>query len=252
MLEHLEHRKPAMHFWLIIISLPLLIKYIFTDKYGTKRIMGFCAVSFFLLFLSPYRDISRYALFFLPVAILTFTDTTFSLVKNRHLFFKITGLIILLLSLFFIFIPGLVRNFAFSEARESGAVLFAEFIKKNTDLDDYVVSDYGDTIFYARRKSTPLMSGISEAAVLRGGITVKKAIAELENYRVKMVLIHKRGGIPKNLTLIFGTPFGPHHIISLIKSKEGPEFLDYLDKHYILKGSFNRIGQIFDVYYRKD
>jgi len=252
MVNNWQYSKPGAHSWLIIFSMPLMIKYLYVNN-DLKRVFVFYTLNIFWLLFSPYSsETGRYLLYFMPVVVLVFTSFVFSLVMNKRALMRILGIAIVAFALAKIFIPGLIRNIAMSSIKEGGTRIFAEYIEGHTDKGDYVVADYGDTLFYARRRSTPLMSGISEAAVLRGGITVDDAIDELEKYHVKLVLIHKRGGIPEDLASIFGTPFEPHHIISLIKSKDGYKFMGYLNKHYVETGTFNRIGQIFEIYTRKD
>lgn len=240
------------HSWLIICSLPVVIRYLFIVK-DIKKIFAFYIFSIvFLLFYSYPGEILRYLLYLLPVTVLVFTNIIFYLLeRNRPIVVRIYGLVILAFVLAKIFIPGLIKDNIISNAKEDGTLTFAEYIKRHTTKDDYVVADYGDILFHARRKTTPLMAGMSKSAVDNEVITSDKLINELQDYRVKMILIHKEGGIAKDLGFYLGESFAPHHFSTLINSKDGPKFMDYLQEHYRFIINYNRSGQIFAVYIRK-
>jgi len=240
------------HSWIIICSLPVVIWYLFIVK-DLKKIFSFYIFSVIFVLFSPYPgEIFRYLLYFLPVAVLVFTSIIFYLVdRKRTTVFRIFGLAVLLFVLVKMFIPGLIKDKAISDAREEGTLALAEYISGHTAKDDYVVADYGGVLFYARRKTTPLMAGMSKSAIENGVITSDKLIKELEGYRVKMILIHKEGGIVEDLGYYLGNQFGPHHFSSLINSSDGIKFSAYLQSHYQFVTNFNRSGQIFTVYVRK-
>ncbi len=240
------------HPWLIIFSLPLAIRYLFVSK-EIKKIFTFYIFSVCLILLTPYdNQILRYLLYIVPVVVLLFVSSFFSLFRRkRNVLTKVCGVLILMFILIKVIIPGLRKDSVLFSAEENGTSLLANYIRKNTQEADYVMVDYGDILFHVRRKTTPLMAGMSASAVVNGVITSDRLIKELEDYQVKMVFIHREGGIPKDLSFFFGTPYEPHHFSTLINSKDGPKFMDYLWRNYLLAGTFNRTGQIFDIYYKK-
>jgi hypothetical protein len=136
-------------------------------------------------------------------------------------------------------------------AKEDGTNALVSYIKENTDKDDYVMCDYAELNFYAKRKTTPKVAGMSKAAVDCGGINSDRLINELNSFPVKLVLLHLEGGIPAELSPFFELAYGPHHFDSLIHSKTGAKFMNYIQANYNFVKTFNRSGQIFNVYKRK-
>lgn len=240
------------HLWLIIFSLPVLTRCMFIKK-DLRKIFSFYAISIVFLLFNPYPGANlRYTLYFLPTTILVFAGISFNAFdRNRHVIIRDLALLALFFSLVKVFIPGLLRDFAFSGIKENSTLALAEYIRGYTTDEDYVVADYGDVIFYAKRKTTPSMAAMSKSTVECGVITSSRLIYEFEKYRVKMVLIHKEGNIPADLGFIIGDLFGPHHFNTLINSPDGGKFLFYLHQHYRFMGNFQRTGQVFDVYVRK-
>jgi hypothetical protein len=222
-------------------------------KKDPKKIFSFYIFNIWVLLFNPYDgQVLRYLLYFMPVATLVFVSLIFSLLSpGRRILAKICGLIILVFILLEVFIPGLIKDKVLIIAKENGTSALAKYIKDHTDDEDYVIGDYGDIIFNAKRKTTPLMSGMSKSTVSNGVITSDKLIEEFNHYPVKIVFIHKEGGIPKDLGYYFETPFEPHHFVTLINSKDGSKFMSYLQMHYWLVNTFNRSGQIFDIYMKK-
>jgi 4-amino-4-deoxy-L-arabinose transferase-like glycosyltransferase len=250
MLNSCQYDLPDTQSWLIIWSLPVIVYYLFTSK-ETRKILSFYIFGVVVLLFSPYPgEIFRYLLYFLPVAVLVFTSIIFYLLgRKRNVIVRILGLAVLLFILIKMLTSAFMKDKAIFNAKENGTLAFAGYIKNHTAEDDYVVADYGDVLFHAKRKTTPLMAGMSKSTVDNGVITSDKLISELEKYHVKMVLIHKEGGIDKKLGFYLGIL--PHHFSTLINSKDGSRFLSYLQSQYQLVADYNRSGQIFSVYVRK-
>ena len=240
------------HPWLILFSLPLIIRYLFT-KNDLKKIFSFYAMTIVFLLFNPYLESTfRYLLYFLPTTVLAFASIAlYVFQRNRHIIIRACALLILTFFLLKIFIPGLLRDFALSGIKEDSSLAFAEYVRGYTSDKDYLATDYGDILFYAKRKTTPSLAAMSKSTVECGVITSSRLIDEFEKYRVKMVLIHRAGGIPAELGFIIGDPFAPHHFNTLINSPDGGKFLFYLHQRYEFMGNFKRTGQIFDVYVRK-
>jgi len=248
-----QHGMRDGHPWLIIFSLPLAIRYLFS-KNEIKRVFTFYIFNIYFILLAPYfNQILRYLLYLLPAVVLVFVDLSFSLFRyGRNILVKLCGVLMLIFILIKVIIPGLIKDGVLLCAKEDGTMAFAEYVKRHTTEDDYVVADYGDILFHARRKTTYLMAGMSQSAVDNSVITSDKLINEFESYPVKMVLIHREGGIPEKQGFFFGTPYAPHHFSTLINSKDGSKFINYLREHYLLTDTFNRNGEIFDIYYKKE
>ncbi len=240
------------HPWLIIFSLPVLIRYMFLKK-DLRKIFSFYAMSIVFLLFNPYPGANfRYSLYFLPTTVLVFAGISFNVFdRNRRVIIRGLALFVLIFSLFKVFIPGLLRDFALSGIKENSSLALAEYVKGYTSGGDYVAVDYGDVLFYAKRKTTPLMAAMSKSTVECGAITSSRLIDEFEKYRVKMVLIHREGKIPVDLGFIMGNLFEPDHFNTLINSPDGDKFLFYLNQRYRFIGNFKRTGQVFDVYIRK-
>ena len=241
------------HSWFIIFSLPLAICYLFASN-QIRKIFSFLILCSCFILLAPYpNQILRYYLYVVPVAVLISVSFLCSLFQHkRSIFVRIFGALILVFILIKVILPGLKKDSVLFLVKEDGTALLAEYIKNNTRETDYVMAEYGDILFHARRKTTYLMAGMSQSAIDNGVITSDKLINELENYPVKMVLIHREGGISEKQGFFFGTPYAPHHFSTLINSKDGPKFISYLHKHYLLTDTLNRSGEIFDIYYKKE
>lgn len=240
------------HTWLIILSLPVLIRYMFIKK-DLRKIFSFYAISIIFLLFNPYPGANfRYTLYFLPATILVLTSIFFiAFDRKRRAIIRGIVLLALVFSLFKVFIPGLLRDFALSGLKENSALALGEYIRGYTSDGDYVAADYGDVLFYAKRRTTPLMAAMSKSIVDCGVITSDRLINEFEKYRVKMVLIHKEGTISAGLGFIIGDLLGPHHFATLINSKDGPKFMDYLHRDFKFITNYSRSGQVFSVYVRK-
>jgi hypothetical protein len=247
----LDNKLGLSHSWLIIISFFQAIRYLFSNNV-LKKIIAFYALSIILILFSPYPDnFLRYLLYLLPVAVLLCVDLLFYLLgKNRNLISKALGVFMLVIIILKVLIPGLVKDAMMSGAKENDTLRLARYINKNTAESEYVVADYGDIIFYAKRKTLPITSSVSKSTFACNVITGEKLISQFQKHPVKLVLIHKKGGIPERLSIVLGETFLPHHFVTLLNTEEGVKFTSYLKENFKLKGSFNRTGQIYDIYVR--
>lgn len=255
MVSPIQYGYKDKHSWLIIFSLPLAVLYLFNKRgRDIKKIFSFYIFSVSgVILTNPYgTETTRYMLYLVPVAVLVSISFIFYLIQpNKPFLVKMCGFAIFAFVMVAVFIPGFIRNAALSGIREDGTLAFAKYIRDRTAEEDYIMADYGDVTFYAKRRTTPLMAGMNKAAVDDKGITSGKLIKELGEYPVKMIVIHREGGVPQKLGLYLGTPCLPHHFSTLIESEDGPKFMGYLKKYYRLVDEFDRMGQIFDVYIKR-
>jgi hypothetical protein len=107
-------------------------------------------------------------------------------------------------------------------------------IRSNTDPRAYVLSDYQELNFHAKRRSTYQGAEISAALVEQGQITAKQLIAEMETYDVKMVILDV-------------SPETGHQLITL---PDYTSFVSYLERNFDLLGRFSRSEQLLEVHLR--
>jgi len=131
-------------------------------------------------------------------------------------------------------VPTILRH---ARRRENDTLALAH-IAAHSEPDEVVLTDYAGLNFYARRRSIPQASIIAGGRISGGFITAVDLISEMEARDVRMVLLHVSGGNPQ-----------PHHLINL---HDFDRFYAYLNEHFCLTGTFNRAGQIFEIYRSKD
>ena len=90
-------------------------------------------------------------------------------------------LIFSIIILFIVFIPSLRKAKGLLYAKEKDTLVLVKYLEKNSNKNDYIMSDYGELNFYAKRKTTLKMASLSKSAIQCGGITSDKLIKEL-NY----------------------------------------------------------------------
>jgi hypothetical protein len=122
-------------------------------------------------------------------------------------------------------------------SREAGTARLVEYITANTDEGDHILSDYATLNFYARRPGV-LQSGVLSSTETKSGrVTGQDLIAEIEVEKVKMVLLHAAGG--------GRFAHRPDHLVNLVDYKD---FREYLSENFYLSETFNRAGQVFEIY----
>jgi hypothetical protein len=133
---------------------------------------------------------------------------------------------------------GTVRSvpaiFQSATRQEEGTRALVAYIVDHTAPDDLVLTDYASLNFHARRRSVPQASVIAMGRITGGYVTGEMLIKEIEHRDVKMVALHVPGGtIP------------PQHLIFL---HDYDHFYDYLNRRFCLVDTFDRAGQIFEIY----
>lgn len=128
--------------------------------------------------------------------------------------------------------PSWRKNRLVAGWSENDTEPLAEYIQTHTGEDDYVLSDYLGLNFYARRKNTPLGTGLSRGATLGGQILGKDLIQEIEEKQVKMVLVN--------------IAQGAHQLANL---RDYDDFHRYVQDHFHLAGRVVYDYRLLEVYH---
>lgn len=119
---------------------------------------------------------------------------------------------------------------------ETGTQQLADYVAAQTPPGTAVLSDYATINFLADRPSVYEASIIAGGQINSGAVTGERLIKSIEERHVQMVLIHVEGG----------DPF-PHQLVSLY---DYDAFRAYLDDHFVMSGTFERNGQIIEIFQR--
>jgi 4-amino-4-deoxy-L-arabinose transferase-like glycosyltransferase len=117
---------------------------------------------------------------------------------------------------------------------EEDTLALAAYIAAHTAPGEHVLSDYAGLNFHARRPSVYQASIIAWGRITGGFVTGADLIAEIEERDVKMILLHVPGG-----------DLSPSHLIHL---RDFDAFYAYLNRRFCRMGTFDRAGQLFEVY----
>ena len=118
--------------------------------------------------------------------------------------------------------------------REQDTIAVSHYVQDQTFSSDYVLSDYQEINFYARRPTTYSGAEISSVVVASGQITGADLIAEIEAVDVKMVLVDV-------------SPQTTHQMVKLLDYED---FRAYLQDHFTLLDVLTRGEQQLEVYSR--
>jgi hypothetical protein len=240
------------HLWLLWFALLVSSKYL-REPGEAKRFFAFYLFGFFWVLFNPtIENTPRFLLYLFPIVVLVFADFILNIGKGNS--GNLSRILISCILVFFlarVFIPGLISSIWFSQLKENDTLALAKYISENTKAADYVLTDYGEINFYARRKTIPIAAAFSLGAIKQGFITVDKLIKEIDAYPVRLIAIHERGGAVVWQRDVFANRLLPHHFRALINSPDGFKFKDYLKEHYLAVSSFDRQGQIFCIYLKK-
>jgi len=134
-----------------------------------------------------------------------------------------------------VIVPWTVNDSQMLLRSEHATMDIVRYIQTHTPPGTYVLSDYQELNFYARRPST--YSGAELSHVILAGGTIKGTdlIKEIESCDVGMVLVDV-------------SPQTGLHIMSL---HDYDEFHAYLQQHFALLETLPRNGQLLEVYYRE-
>lgn len=117
---------------------------------------------------------------------------------------------------------------------ENGTQQIADFIAGQTAPGEYVLADYSELNFYARRPTGYAAAALSAGAAESGQITGEELIAEMEAHDARLVLID---------TSIYS---------QLLFLHDYADFRQYVETRYDRLGTFLRHNQEFVIYRAKD
>ena len=129
--------------------------------------------------------------------------------------------------------PNLLEQFL---RRETGTIALANYVAMHTQSGDAVLSDYATINFLADRPSVYEASIIAGGQIESGAVTGDRLIKSIEDRQVQMVLLHVEGG----------DPF-PHQLVAL---HDYNQFRTYLTDHFDLTETFDRNGQMIEIFQR--
>ena len=118
--------------------------------------------------------------------------------------------------------------------REQDTMTVSHYVQAQTCPGDYVLSDYQEINFYARRPSTYLGAEISYVVIASGQTTGADLIAEIEDMDAKMIIVDV-------------SPQTGHQIVKL---KDYGDFHTYLQDHFTLLDILPRGDQQLEIYLR--
>jgi hypothetical protein len=219
-----------------LLALPLLPRLAGSHRPG-ESILAWQIPTGLAFFILSRPMWSRYWLYLVPIfclilafladRVLQWTETVW---KDRKRLTILVGILLIGLGLAQS-TPSIVRN---ARLYEESTRALADYIAEHTDPDDVVLSDYATLNFYARRPSVYQAPIIANAQIQAGFITGADLIAEIEADEVEMVVLHVPGG---------SNP--PSHLIYLY---DFDRFYAYLNQHFHQMRTFNRSGQLFEIY----
>jgi len=131
--------------------------------------------------------------------------------------------------------PHYTRNASIVRLEEHTTEGWIAYIQAHTAPGDMVMSDYPGLNFFARRRTTPIVAGISRGAALSGQIMGSDLIREIEDYDVQMVLLN--------------VAQGSHQFVNL---RDYPAFKQYVQTHFHLSGRRKYNYRLLEVYSRQD
>ena len=226
-------------FWLLIWPLMWLHKSRGWFQSPIMQVLLWQLVSPLIFFAMTRPMFARYLIYLTPVfALLLVLQLDMALKRLNQerpsfaIFSPLVGLGLLLL-IWFISQPNIPILLL---RQESGTDALAALIAERTAPDDVVLADYATLNFVANRPSIYEASIIAGGKIRGGIITGELLIERIEREDVQMVLIHTEGGDP------------PAHQLSELQDYDA--FVAYLSTHFTYSETFDRAGQLIDVYER--
>ena len=145
----------------------------------------------------------------------------------KHFYYLLIGVVL---------IPWAVYNAQWSTLSEDSTLEVVRYIQAATGPQDYVISDYQELNFHARRASTYFGAEISYVIVDGGTITGEKLIAEIEALDVQLIVMD----------------IAPEEGHQLIRLNDYEVFQAYLDSHFVLLDVLPRSTQRLAIYRKLD
>lgn len=208
-----------------------------TSFYKALFLSQFLVPLTFVLFTRPLHV--RYWMFLVPILAILLAievDKLFKKILKEKPQFSLLPLFVFIIVLFSVLstFPGVIDRLI---RTETGTLQLAQFIAEHSNPADIVVSDYAGLNFHAKRQSIYEASIIAGGQIGSGGITGSLLIEKIEETQAELVLVHVEGGNPP-----------PHQLTHLIDFEV---FKTYLDEKYGLITTFDRGGQMIEIYERQ-
>ncbi len=231
--------------WVIVVKgIVFLLMFLFTVPFfllalptayqgwrGDRKVALFAwqlPIAFAFLFLS--RDLfPRLLLYLVPSLSILFAAT---LEQVRFLSRRTVFFLAIVCSLT---VPWIKSDAEFLIRREQATMGIARYIQTLVPPDGYVLSDYQELNFYARRSSTYSGAELSRVVLEGGAIKGTDLIREIESFDVRMVIVDV-------------SPSTAHQIVRL---PNYDSFRAYLQQHFVLLDVLPRDEELLEIYYRE-
>ncbi|MBL7196767.1 MAG: glycosyltransferase family 39 protein [Candidatus Omnitrophica bacterium] len=214
-------------------------------KEDKRQIFSFLLLTI-LLFLGIRRELYfRHLMYLLPIFVILSSSFFAYLFNHRNHFLKLTSIILVS-----VFCYKCINTALFIlSKKDKDTKILVNYIKSQTQRENYVLADYAGLNFYSQRDGPPIIGNLCGTATKSGQIKAKDLIEEIKKYNVRLILIHTKGegnffrGRPDKNRL----SFGPHHFANLSDYKK---FIAYVKENYSYKRIFNREGQLLEIFAR--
>jgi 4-amino-4-deoxy-L-arabinose transferase-like glycosyltransferase len=195
-------QKVALFGW----QLPTVLIFLFLSRDIFPRLLLYLVPSLSILFVATVEPIRR-------------------LSRRSLLLLAVVGSLV---------VPWLMSDFLVLMRSEQATMSVVRHIQAWTPPDAYVLSDYQELNFHARRLSTYLGAELSHVILAGGTVRGTDLIAEIESSDVRMVIVDV-------------SPLGQH----IVHLPDYGAFRAYLEQHFTLLDVLPREGQLLEVYYRE-
>jgi hypothetical protein len=134
-----------------------------------------------------------------------------------------------------VFIPWAMSDVQILTRSERDTMAASRYIQVRTSSDTYVLSDYQELNFHARRSSTYWGAELSGGVVAAGRITGASLIAEIEAVNVGMVIVDVSDRTAHQMA----------------NFRDYEDFYTYLQQHFVLLDTLPRGEQQLEIYVRQ-
>ncbi len=237
------HSYLKCYLFLLIPAILGILRCLAKKDDNLRLIFVFLVLSIFL-FIGMSRELYFRHLMYAVFSFVILGSAVFVyLFQQRKRIFQLTA--IFLLSMLCYKCVEMDLSVLFKRDNSTGALV--NYIKNKTQENDYILSDYAGLNFYSQRYGPPIAARLCGTSVKSGQIKASDLIKELNEYGVRLILLHMEGTVnfPMECSIRNQLAFGPHHLINL---RDYGKFIDYVTKNYTYIKDFDREGQIFKIF----